>query len=63
MPAEVSRYFIIPLLDDFMGAERLLQGIVFARGADVVGDQVMAAIIQPPNRRRKFAQTSDRTAR
>src|SRR5678816_4136814 len=25
MPAEVSRYFMMPLLDDVMGAERLLQ--------------------------------------
>jgi hypothetical protein len=24
MPAEVSRNFMMPLLDDFMGAERLL---------------------------------------
>jgi hypothetical protein len=27
MPAEVRRYFMIPLLVDFMGAERLLQAL------------------------------------
>src|SRR6266545_7753933 len=27
MPAEVRRYFMMPLLDDFLGAERLLESL------------------------------------